>query len=195
MSTTIEETFTPSTPAAHAADKAQRTRWARDFAIVGASSSFLAPCLIVGGALGPATLIATTLAGGATGAALGALLRRPLAGALGATPWPLIALLMLAIGAAWGAVVGAVGATVLGADAGGYIGPRSSIDLAVYTYFMGYAAIAAALQLAWFGVAYARADRVGVPTWPLVVAALGTPFLGWAGLHVLSLGLSTLRAL
>lgn len=46
-----------------------------------------------------------------------------------------------------------------------------------------------AAQLAWFGVAYARMERARVPTWPLLVAACGTPFLGWVGLRVMALGL------
>ena len=92
---------------------ARRANWARDFAVVGGVSSFLAPILITGTALGMITLFVTTAAGALSGALLGGLLRRPLRGALGSAPWPLLVLLCLGIGACWGALVGAVGASTL----------------------------------------------------------------------------------
>ncbi len=215
------------------AESLHRPTWARDFAFVGGVSSFLAPFLIAGTALGWSTLLATSATGALSGALLGALLQGPLrrrdnevegahagaggqplgpsaggsgqplgpsaggsgqpfgpsAGGLATAPWPLLVLLFLAVGAFWGAIVGAVGATVLSYDAGGLWGsPRGALGQ-VYSFFMGFAAVAAAAQLAWFGVAYARMDRARIPTWPLLVAACGTPFLGWAGLQVVSFGM------
>ncbi len=165
---------------------ARRANWARDFAVVGGVSSFLAPILITGTALGMITLFVTTAAGALSGALLGGLLRRPLRGALGSAPWPLLVLLCLGIGACWGALVGAVGASTLMLDAAPF--SRGEV-LPVYVYFMSFAAVAAAAQLAWFGVAYARTDRADGPTWPLLLAAAGTPFLGWAGLGFVSSGM------
>ena len=183
------------------AESPHRPTWARDFAFVGGVSSFLAPFLIAGTALGWSTLLATSATGALSGALLGALLQGPLrrrdtdvdgahaGGGLATAPWPLLVLLFLAVGAFWGAIVGAVGATVLSYDAGGLWGsPRGALGQ-VYSFFMGFAAVAAAAQLAWFGVAYARMDRARIPTWPLLVAACGTPFLGWAGLQVVSFGM------
>ncbi len=165
----------------------KRDGWARDFAVVGGVSSFLAPILITGTKLGLATLLTTAAAGALSGALLGGLLRGPMRGALGAAPWPLLALLCLGIGACWGAFVGAVGATALMLDAPDPAPLGQALP--VFLYFMSFAAVAAAAQLAWFGVAYARTDRANGPTWPLLLAAAGTPFLGWAGLGFASTGM------
>lgn len=187
----IEEVLNPVSVAA---EPPYRASWARDFAVVGGVSSFLAPVLITGTGLGWPTLLATTAAGALSGAGLGAALRRPLrgrgergAGGLVDLPWPLLVVLFLAVGACWGALVGAVGATVLSVTLGGTL--RHGELTEVYVYFMGFAAVAAAAQLAWFGVVYARVDRARWETWPLLVAACGTPFLGWIALHVLTVGM------
>lgn len=167
--------------------RSPRSAWARDFAIVGGASSFLAPFLVSSGQLGAATLLGTTVAGAVSGAALGALLQRPLSGPLGRTPWPLLALLCAAVGACWGAVVGFVGATVMAAELG--VITRGADLREVYAVFMVCASTAAAGQLGWFGVSYARGSRAGGATWPLVLGAVGTPFLGWAALRLLVVGL------
>lgn len=168
----------------HTAPERGVGHWARDFALVGAASSFLAPFLLTGDLLGWSTLVITTLAGGLSGALLGPLLRTALRSGLSATPWPLLALLMVAIGSAWGVVVGAAGATALVLDGDG-VARAIGYPARVYTLFMAYAALAAALQLSWFGAAYARADQSRAPTWPLVLGACGTPFLGWAAVNAL----------
>lgn len=177
----------PTCPASDAPPPRAAAAWARDYAIVGGVSSFLALFVVSGAMLGWATLIGTTLAGAATGAVLGTMLSGHARAGLGTLPWPLAALVFLAIGAAWGAVVGAIGGTVLAMGMDGVFGlghHRGGFPADVHLLFMSLAAIAGAAQLAWFGVAYLWADRRGVPRWPLVLGAVGTPFLGAALLMV-----------
>jgi hypothetical protein len=95
-----------------------------------------------------------------------------------------MAMLLAGVGGLWGAFVGLAGG--LAADLG-RVGDFGASDLGrgigtVTIYFIACAAVAAAAQLAWFGPAYAHLRRRGGPTWPLVVAAAGTPVLGWAAL-------------
>jgi|GEM_PF-1503325 len=203
----IEEALNPvfAAPDAPHQESPRPASWARDFAVVGGVSSFLAPFLITGTLLGWPTLLATTVAGTLTGAVLGRALQRPFRGraqAAGGTggltdlPWPLLVVLFLAVGACWGAVVGGIGATLLSTDKGAIFGAgRGSGLVEVYLYFMSFAALVGAAQLAWFGVVYARIDRAGWETWPILVAACGTPFLGWLALHGMTLGVWLLEGM
>lgn len=161
--------------------------WARDFAIVGAVSAFLAPYLVLGSLISIDVLMVTAFAGALSGGALGYGLERVLRGPLETLPWPLMAMLLVGVGGLWGAFVGFAGGLAadfgrFGDFGGGDFGRGVST---VVIYFIACAAVAAAAQLAWFGPAYAHMRRRGGPTWPLVVAAAGTPVLGWAALLLL----------
>lgn len=162
-------------------------KWARDFALVGAVSSFLAPALIVGSWLGVGTLVLLALVGGATGAGLGVVLARLLRTPIGALSWPLMVLGMGALGALWGVVVGLAGGLMLTVPDGIEVLDQGHVN-PVVAAFIACAALAAGLQLAWFGAAYHRAVRASAPTWIAVVLACGMPLVGWAALLFLSGG-------
>ncbi|MDG1479789.1 MAG: hypothetical protein P8R54_09365 [Myxococcota bacterium] len=139
--------------------------WARDMAIVGGVTAFLAPMP----ALPLATMWfigATTVTGAVTGAAFGAampgaleVLRRrlPLAALLAFGPIP---------GALWGGIVGA-----LGFGLSGGVAPLAVCVLC--------AAIAGALQFGLFWFPYTFQTVRGAPRWPVVLGAcVLTPLIG-----------------
>ncbi len=178
---------TLDTSSTHAKVARPGLTWALDFAIVGAVSSFLAPFLVLGNGLGTAVLLIVMLTGAVSGGLLGWGLERTLrrGDALSGLPLVLMVVVMAGVGGLWGAFVGFVGGVVtsvggLGFDA---FDLRSGATMIV-VYFTACAAVAAAAQLAWFGPAYAHVKRAGGPTWPLLVAAAGTPILGWSVLSV-----------
>lgn len=185
----MTEPTAPNLDTSSTLSKAARPQlaWALDFAIVGAVSSFLAPFLVVGNGLGTDVLLVVMLTGALSGGLLGWGLERILrpGDALSGLPLVLTGVVMAGVGGLWGAFVGFVGGVVtslggLGMDA---FSLRSGATLIV-VYFTACAAVAAAAQLAWFGPAYAHVKRAGGPTWPLLVAAAGTPILGWSVLSV-----------
>lgn len=139
--------------------------WARDMAIVGGVTAFLAPMP----ALPVATMWfigATTVAGAVTGVALGsampgaleALRRRlPLATLVALGPIP---------GALWGGIVGALGFALSGG-----VAPLAVCMLCV--------AIAGALQFGLFWFPYTFQTVRGAPRWPVVLGAcVLTPLVG-----------------
>jgi hypothetical protein len=137
----------------------RRWAWARDFAIVGGTTSIMAPAM-AGMTEGP-YLAAAGTAGAVTGfgvglalAALQPRLRR----------LPLLALIALAVagGVVWGGAVGFAAGTVFIHDR--YVGP-------LWTMSMVCAAIAGGLQLGWFYAPYAVTAARGRSTANLVLAA------------------------
>ncbi len=146
--------------------------WIRDFALVGAVTGFSAPYWVVN-AWTYASL--TGLGGAVGGAALGAFSAWLLSGR--ARRWPRFSLLLLGplFGAAWGATA----ALTTGVSSWW----RELLWLSV-----ALAAVAGALQLGWFWLAYAVRRVNQRSTWPVTVgaAALGGG-LGWAALFAFGL--------
>lgn len=140
-----------------------RWPWMRDFALVGATTGFLAPYAV----LRKLEYAACAGLGGAIfGLALGAFSAHLLAGR--ARRWRKVVFvpLGLVLGGLWGAVAGASAAVVL----------PMALDLSVVV-----AGIAGALQLGWFWLAYSVRRVNGRSTWlVLLLALLSGGGLGWA---------------
>lgn len=146
--------------------------WARDFAVVGAVSSFLAPWLVVQEAFGMTYLVASAAMGGVFGAVLGLALPRILT-KLGKIPfWALLFTLGPALGLLWGAAVGASSGQVLEHD--------------MWVLSTMFAAPAAAAQLAWMWLPYTVLRARGKRTWPLIAFACALPVAGLVALGLAS---------
>ena len=144
--------------------------WARDFAIVGAVSSFLAPWLVVQQAFGLTYLGASAAMGGLFGGVLGLALPRILT-KLGKIPfWALLFTLGPALGLLWGAAVGASSGQVLGED--------------LWVLSTMFAAPAAAAQLAWMWLPYTVLRAKGKRTWPLIGFACAMPVAGLVAMAI-----------
>lgn len=146
-----------------------RPAFARDFALVGALSSLLAPALVVRGAFGLGYLAASTAAGLLFGALVGALTATVL-GRLGRVPLSLLFLAGPTLGLAWGAAVGASSGLVLPED--------------WWTVSMAFASVCAAVQFGWFWLPYTVRRVRGKSAWPLVVLACALPVLVYGGLWI-----------
>jgi hypothetical protein len=139
-------------------------RWARDLAIVGGGTSFLAIAFVEGfrGGHERVFLIAATILGAVVGALFGLGLRRLLLAWL-RLPIVVWMPISLVLGGLWGAIVGGLAMVI--AEWG-----KAQISIALLAAIV--AGIAGALQLGWFWLPYAvRAGR-GKSTWPVVAAAL-----------------------
>ena len=150
-------------------------RWATDLAFVGAVSGAVAPLAFAPMMAMPAATYAVIAgaAGAATGLALGLVAPKLLTGLLRNVPVGALLVGGIALGGAWGGLVGAITATAISPH------PEllhSSVEIA---------AIAGAIQLGWWWLPYLMRLAKGKSTWPLMLAAAAlAPFLGWIGLYV-----------
>lgn len=128
--------------------------WARDLAIVGASTSMVVPALVGAGA---EFAITSGVLGAVLGVALGSAIPLILSRRVRRVPLVLLALAGAGVGANWGAATGAL--TALALD--------RSVTTAVEV-----GATAGLLQLGWFWIPAIAARARGRSTWPLVAASV-----------------------
>jgi hypothetical protein len=138
--------------------------WARDFALVGGVSSFLAPYLVVRDHYGMDYIALSTAMGIGFGAVLGLVLPRILT-RMGQIPfWALLFTLGPSLGLLWGAAVGASSGQILKAD--------------MWMVSTLFAAPAAAFQFGWLWLPYTVVRAREKRAWPLVAFACVMPVAG-----------------
>lgn len=149
--------------------------WARDLAVIGGVSSFVAPASVGLSDLVSGFAPAAAVAGALVGAGLGAIAPRALS-RVRAIPIPILLIGGLGVGSLWGAAAGLAGAVYFGS----------------FDFLVGFSAlaggVAGAIQLGWFWLPYVKRRIARRSTWPLVLfASLLSGGLGWVAVLVLSL--------
>ena len=157
--------------------------WVRDFALIGATTAFLAPTAVLeltGIHLSLTYYIGTTLSGAAIGGLLGWVLPRLLISRLRTVRMWKLLLAGLVAGAACGALAGALSALSLGE-------PLDASYSGQILFGLMLGAPAGALQLGWLWLPYTRRAVAAHRRWPLVAAAcVASLGLGWLSLSVAS---------
>jgi hypothetical protein len=154
--------------------------WMRDFALVGGATGVLAPGMVLGFRGFVGYLIAAGVSGVLTGAVLGWATWRMLQGWLRRVPKLAWFPLGGAFGGLWGGIVGTI------AGLGVSIGDVRNIHLEIALVSGAVAAVAGAVQLGWFWLAYSlfRVRRRST-WWVVTLACVLGPTLGWLALVLL----------
>lgn len=139
---------------AHVARALDARGWARDLAIVGASTSMVVPA-IIGAHVGLA--IASGVIGALLGVLIGSAAPVLLAWRVRRIPLVVLALAGAGLGADWGAVTAGLTAGSVGAS---------------WTWAIELGAIVGLVQLGWFWIPAIWMRARGLPTWPLVTLAV-----------------------
>ena len=149
--------------------------WARDFAIVGATTGSLAPFFVI---FDPMFAVAAGFTGAATGAALGAFMASGLERFRNRVPLTVLAAGATFLGALWGAASGSAGGAFSSIAGSQFEG--SAIALG----FM-FGGIAGMLQLGGMFLPYllSAVHRQTVPV--VLLGVMAAPFMGWAALITL----------
>ena len=147
-------------------------RWARDFALVGVTVGALAPFFVL---FDPGFAALSGLAGGASGALVGAASAWALERVRGRVPLAVIVPLMAAVGSLWGAFAGACGGV-------------GSMGIGLGAIPLGFV-LGATTGMVTLGVGflpYLILSVRGSSTLPVVaLGLLASPTLGWLGLMAL----------
>lgn len=164
----------PTSPASDArfGDIGTSGTWARDFAILGALSTGLG-LVAMGAGLIFAVVGIGAIVGAVTGLGLGAWLQRLVSRHGAALPGAVLVALGPIIGGFWGAAVGVITAVCVIPDG------------EIISFAAAFGAVSGVAQLAWFWVVYVALRARKLPTWPALVLAAVTPFLGGALMRAL----------
>jgi hypothetical protein len=140
--------------------------WARELALIGGTTSLVAPAMAIPLMVSPWFALVAGLVGAVSGAMLGATMPTVLDAMRQRVPPGLLLLgFGPVVGAMWGASVGGIAATLV---------PGHPLELAVAS-----AAIAGALQLGLCWLPYTMLTVLQKRRWPAIVTAIvGTPVVG-----------------
>ena len=142
----------------------QPQRWARDFALIGATTSAVAPTMAAAFGVSWLYALAAAIAGAGTGALLGAMMPALLDRVRGRVPLPLLAAVGPLLGALWGASVGVLASVV-------------HPDMLAFSVLA--ASVGGAVQFGLFWFPYTFQTVRGARVWPVVLAAcLCAPLAG-----------------